>query len=228
MKTTSLSHLIIGCAAMASLHGCSSSPPRNYVTPMPVSVPMDSFSAGESVSDRIGKHDLLEVAVFKVPDLSKTVRVDSRGNITLPLVGSIRAAGQTTATLEQAIASRLAKDYIHDPQVSVFVKESANNRVTVAGSVKQAGVFPVTGDVTLLQAISMAGGMDKLADGGKVYLFRQNGNRVQRYRVNMDAISQGYAPDPMLMPNDRVVVLDSQGKVLLDNLKGMIAPVSVF
>lgn len=228
MKTPNLTHLLIGCAALVSLHGCSSSPPRHYVTPMPASVPMDSFSTGTSVSDRIGKHDLLEVSVFKVPDLSKTVRVDGRGNITLPLVGSIRAAGQTTASMEQAIAKRLARDYMHDPQVSVFVKESANNRVTVAGSVKQSGVFPVTGDVSLLQAIAMAGGMDKLADGGKVYLFRKQGSRVQRYRVNMEAISRGLAPDPMLMPDDRVVVLDSRGKVLLDNLKGMIAPVSVF
>lgn len=228
MKIINLSNLVIGCAALVSLHGCSSAPPKHYITPMPVSVPTDSFSTGTSVSDRIGAYDLLEISVFKVPDLSKAVRVDGRGNITLPLTGSIRAAGQTAASLEKAIASRLAKDYMHDPQVSVFVKESAKNRVTVAGSVKQSGVFPVTGDVTLLQAIAMAGGMDKLADGSTVYLLRKTGNRVQRYRVNMDAINRGLAPDPMLMPDDRIVVLDSKGKVLLDNLRGMIAPVSVF
>ncbi|MDD5393809.1 MAG: polysaccharide export protein [Thiothrix sp.] len=229
MKMTRLSKVLLGCAAVTTLSACSSAPSHYDGAHMtPVNVPMDTTSLGKSTSDRIAPHDLLEIDVFKVPDLSKDVRVDNDGNITLPLIGSVHAEGLSASKLEQVIAQRLAKDYMNNPQVNVFVKESTHNKVTVAGSVQQSGVFPVTGEVTLLQAISMAGGVDKLADHGNVYLFRKNGNVVQRYRVNLDAISRGLAPDPTLMPDDRVVVLDSHGKVMMDNLRGLIAPISVF
>jgi polysaccharide export outer membrane protein len=170
----------------------------------------------------------VEVDVYKVPDLSKDVRVDSDGNITLPLIGSVHAAGLSASQLERVIAQKLAKDYMNNPQVNVFVKESTRNKVTVAGAVQQSGVFPVTGEITLLQAISQAQGLNKLADQHNIFLFRKNGKVVQRYRVNLDAINRGLAPDPVLMPDDRIVVLDSKGKVLMDNLRGFIAPVTVF
>ena len=224
MNVKDLSAVLLGCAAVSALGGCSTAPthyaPSNRM--LPVSVPTD-YANPPSVRDQINKQDLLEVTVFKVPDLSKTVRVDDRGNITLPLVGSIRASGLSPSELESAIASRLARDYMHDPQVNVYVKEATRNRVTVAGSVHQSGIFPAAGETTLLQAIALAGGLDKLADQQNIYLFRKTGNRVQRYRVNLDAIMQGAAPDPVLMPDDRVVVLDSQGKVLMENLLGFIA-----
>lgn len=221
---------LLGCAAIAALQGCAAAPShtRHDTYPMPVSVPTDYTAASRTQThDRIHPQDLLEISVFKVPELSKTVRVDDNGNIALPLVGTIHAAGINANTLERTIAARLGKDYMHNPQVNVFVKESTRNRVTVAGSVRQSGIFPTAGETTLLQAIALAGGLDKLADHNSVFLFRKQGNRVQRYRVNIDAISRGLAADPLLMPDDRVVVLDSQGKVLLDNLRGLISPINV-
>src|SRR3984957_11290159 len=121
---------------------------------------------------QIGPLDVLDVSVFKVPDLTKTVQVGEDGQINYPLVGDIKAAGKTSHQLEHELAQRLGGAYIRSPQVTVFVREYNSQRVTVEGSVKNSGVFTVKGRTSLMQLLAMAGGVDDSTASGEVVVFR--------------------------------------------------------
>ena len=100
----------------------------------------------------------MDVSVFKVPELSKSVQVADTGTINLPLVGEVPAAGKTAQEVEQDLTKKLGAKYLQNPQVTVFVKEYNSQRVTIEGAVKKPGVYPVRGKTSLLQFIAMAEG----------------------------------------------------------------------
>lgn len=160
-------------------------------------------------SDAIGSQDVIEVTVYKVPELSKTVQVDSGGNITMPLIGSVRAKGLSPSALESEIARRLERDFMNNPQVSVLVKQSAQNRITVEGSVKAPGVFPVNNDMSLLQAVALAGGTSQAEVPHAVMLHRRGQGGMIQQRIDLDAVRSGIAPDVPLQQDDRIVVLEA-------------------
>jgi len=108
---------------------------------------------------KVGPQDLLEITVFEVEKLNKTVRVSSQGNINLPLLGILKVKGLTVDELEEEIRSLLAEKYIQDPQVNVLIKEYHNQRISVMGAVKNPGVFDVTGPKTILEMLAVAGGL---------------------------------------------------------------------
>lgn len=164
---------------------------------------------------RLGAQDLLEISVFRVPDLARTVRVNSNGEISLPLVGSIQAAGRSIAELEQALADRYADGYLKDPQVSVFVKEFASQRVTVEGAIEKPGIFPLTGATTLLQTIALAGDLDPLADLGGIVLFRHVNGVKMAAVYDIRALRAGQVEDPQIHGGDLVVVEPSSSKTAL-------------
>lgn len=167
---------------------------------------------------RIGPSDLLTVTVFQVEDLNRDVRVNNAGQVSLPLIGAIDAAGQTVNELETLIASRYAARYLQNPQVSVFVKEFSSQRVTVGGSVKKPGIYPMPTRLTLLQAVALSEGLTETASEKNVIVFRTvKGQRVFA-RFDLDAIAHGASPDPEIMGEDIVVVDTSTGKVALQNL----------
>jgi len=120
---------------------------------------------------KIGPQDLLEITVFEVEKLNKTVRVSSQGNINLPLLGVLKVKGLTVEELEKEIRSLLAEKYMQDPQVNVLIKEYRNQRISVMGSVKNPGVFDVTGSKTILDMLAMAGGLGEDA-GPLLFLLR--------------------------------------------------------
>lgn len=155
---------------------------------------------------RIGASDLLEIKVFQADELSRQVRVDQRGNITLPLMGTIRVAGMSQGELEKRLADLMGANLLQNPQVSVFIKEFTAQRVTVEGEVQKQGVYPLTGQVSVLQAIALAGGLGEFAAADKVVLFRKHNNGVRNYSINLDAIRSGQAHDPLLQNDDRIVV----------------------
>jgi polysaccharide export outer membrane protein len=134
---------------------------------------MSSFSAGRSSNRdyKIGPQDLLEISVFEVEKLNKTVRVSSQGNVNLPLIGVLKVKGLTPEELEKEIRSLLAEKYLQDPHVSVLIKEFRNQRISVMGSVKNPGVFDVTGTRTILDLLAMAGGLREDA-GQLLFLLR--------------------------------------------------------
>jgi polysaccharide export outer membrane protein len=120
---------------------------------------------------KIGPEDLLEVAVFEVEKLNKTVRVSARGDISLPLLGILKVKGVTATELEKKIADLLAEKYIKDPYVTVFIKEYRNQRISVIGMVEKPGIFEVAGQKTVLGMLAMAGGLKEDA-GRLLFLLR--------------------------------------------------------
>ncbi|HEY8011504.1 MAG TPA: polysaccharide biosynthesis/export family protein [Rudaea sp.] len=206
----------VACFVAIVLVGCDSVPVR---TTHPAGVPLpppdttNASGAYQGQSDyRIGAQDLLDVTVFGVPDLSRTVRVNSNGQISLPLIGGVQAGGHTIPELEQALADLLAKSYLQNPQVSVFVKEFTSQRITLEGSLKNPGIYPITGKTTLLQAVAIAGGLDPLADLKGVVVFRQIEGKKMAALFDLRQIQAGRSLDPQVFGDDVIVVEQSGSK----------------
>ncbi|WP_240761623.1 polysaccharide biosynthesis/export family protein [Nitrosococcus wardiae] len=181
---------------------------------MPLSSPSEEELTAGNEDYRIGPSDLLHIDVFQVPELSQTVRVNSQGFISLPLIGSVQVNGLTNQQLEEALAKLLGEKYLQDPQVSVFIEEYASQRVTVEGAVIKPGIYPIQGRTTLLQAIASAQGVNQVADKGGIKLFRSTGeNDKQVFYYNIEDIRQGAAPDPEIHADDIIVVEESGTKV---------------
>jgi polysaccharide export outer membrane protein len=165
---------------------------------------------------RIGTEDLLEIQVFGVDQLSRTVRVNSQGYISLPLIGTIAVSGMTSQEAESAVAARLAADYLQNPQVSLFIKEFTTQRVTIEGAVQKPGVYPLRGETTLLRSLAIAGGQGSLSDMSEVMLFRAdaNGKRVAA-TYDVERIRRGELEDPPVMNDDLIVVNRSVARTIL-------------
>lgn len=170
---------------------------------------MSSFSSGRSSfrDYKIGPQDLLEISVFEVEKLNKTVRVSSQGNVNLPLIGVLKVKGLTPEELEKEIRSLLAEKYLQDPHVNVLIKEFRNQRISVMGSVKNPGVFDVTGTRTILDLLAMAGGLRE--DSGQLlFLLRP---------PKEEELSQQSKGDEDRRPE--TFVIDLEGLLVEGNLK---------
>jgi polysaccharide export outer membrane protein len=176
---------------------------------------------------RIGSLDVIEVTVFQVKDLDRTVTVSGSGTITLQLIGDVKAAGKTVKELELDIASRLGAKYIRSPDVHVTVKEFGSQKITIEGSVNSPGVFSLSGRTTLLQGIAMAHGTTRIADNNVLLVRTTDGNKtMQKYDVS--AIREGKADNPTLEAGDIIVVGDSLVRsVLADFLQAVVPAASL-
>jgi len=154
----------------------------------------------------VGVGDLLEIEVYNEPDLTKEVRVLTDGKISLPLLGQITAAGRTVQQLQKEVRDLLAAQYLVSPQVTVFVKEFSS--VFVFGEVKSPGSFPLTGKMTVFEAITYAGGFTEVANPSKVKVIRMDGDRQTSFEVNISNLTKqdNRENDPDLRANDRVIV----------------------
>jgi polysaccharide export outer membrane protein len=163
--------------------------------PAPGSPPAQAWTPA-GTDYRIGRQDLLEIKVFDVAELNQTVRVAEDGSITMPLLGRLAAAGRTRAELETTIADLLEERYVRDPQVTIFVREHESRRIAVTGAVRNPGAYEMLGRKTVLELLSMAGGLDQ--DFGKeIVVFRRDGEGVSR-RITIDVERLVYAADPGL------------------------------
>jgi len=180
-----------------------------------------------SVAYKVGPQDVLELSVFKVPELSKKVSVAAEGTINLPLVGEVRATGLTTREIEQNVTRLLGEKYLQNPQVTVLVAEYNSQRVTVEGAVKKPGVYPIQGELTLLQSIAVAQGLERTADTS-VLVFRQRNGRRSAARFELDEIRSGRVKDPRLAAGDVVVVKTSVAKEAFDNVLKVVPLARVF
>jgi polysaccharide export outer membrane protein len=163
---------------------------------------------------RVGPLDVLDITVFKLTDLSKTVQVSESGRFGFPLIGEVQASGRTVSEIEKDLESRLGEDYLRNPQVTVLVKEYNSQRITVEGAVKKAGVFPMQGPMSLLQAVATAGGLDDLSDGS-LLVFRRVDGRSAVARFNLNDMRDQQAEDPTLQAGDIVMVPSSDAKQVL-------------
>jgi len=177
----------------------------------------------------IGPQDTIEVEVFQTPDLTRTAIVDDSGMILMPLIGKVMAAGSTTEALGKTIAAQFEKTYVKDPVVTVTVKNSQSQKVTVDGAVMAPGIYALSGATTLLQAVALAKGPDvREANIKKVAIFRQIDGQRQAAVFNLAAIRSGKADDPQVYANDVIVVDTSQGRSLLRDLGNAMPFLSFF
>lgn len=198
---------LIGIASLLSLSGCAGT--RGGSIPYDVAdfgAPDASPVATIEEDYRIAPLDTLKVSVFQVPDLSGEFEVDLTGNIAVPLIGNVKAVDMTASQLQSELTRRLGAKYLQSPQVSVGVKSSTRRSVTVDGSVRQPGIFPVVGPMTLIQAIALARGTDEAANPKRVAVFRQIGGQRMAAAFDLVSIRRGEAEDPKIYSGDIIVV----------------------
>jgi len=156
---------------------------------------------------RIAPNDLIEFNVFGVPDMQRDVRVNASGEVSLPLIGPVPVAGLTAQTAEQQIATRYQEKYLQNPQVSLFIKEFTTQRVAIEGAVTRPGIYPVTGQLTLLRALALSGGFAPYADINQIVVYRggTSGQREQ-FSYDLDKVRSGQEADPDIRSDDVIVV----------------------
>lgn len=157
----------------------------------------------------IGIEDVIEISVWKNPDVSKTVMVRPDGMISLPLIGDMRAAGQTPAQLRDAINEAM-KEYQETVVTSVIVQEVNSYRIFVMGEVLNPGTYTMTRKMTVLQAIALAGGFNPFASG-KIVLIREGGQNSSPEKISIrfkDIVDTDARRDRniILKPGDTVFV----------------------
>jgi len=150
---------------------------------------------------RLAKEDVVEVSVWKEPDLSRTVPIRPDGKITLPLVGDLPAEGLTPAQLEKSVQDKLSP-LVRDPRVTVIVHDVNGSRIYVTGMVTHPGAFPLRSHMTVLQALAMAGGLAEFADRGEITVLHADGTR---HIVDYDDLVNGKVRR-QLSAGDTVVV----------------------
>ncbi len=218
-----LSFVLTGCVSNGASLNQNSSPSDVQVGSKSGDIRVVAFLPppnGVLNSDnKIAASDVLEVDVFQVDQLDRTVEVSNTGTIQLPLIGIVKASGLTSRELERQVTAKYAANYLQNPQVSIFVKSSAARQATVDGEVNKAGLYPVTAQSSLSSILSQAGGLKKIADTSKVFVFRNVGKERQVANYSLDAIRNGTKADPRIYGSDVVVVFPSKGKVAMENLK---------
>jgi polysaccharide export outer membrane protein len=186
-----------------------------------------TVSAPSNAAYKIGPQDVLDISVFKVEELSKSVQVSEAGTINFPLVGEVSVAGMTPRDIEKELTSRLRAKYLQRPQVSIFVKEFNSQHITIEGAVQNPGVFPMKGDTTLLQAVAMARGLDSASDE-TVLVFRTIDGKRAAARFDIADIRTGSADDPQLNAGDVIVAGKSAIKEGFGNVLKVLPIASVF
>ena len=156
----------------------------------------------------IGENDVLAINVWKEPDISRSLPVRSDGKISLPLAGEVQAAGLTPLKLERDIAGKL-KNYISEPEVTVIVQQINSQKFNILGQVAKPGTYVVANNLTVLDAIALAGGFRDFAKQKAIYVLRQNPDGTQsRLRFNYKEVLKGQnlAQNVPLQPRDTIVV----------------------
>lgn len=176
----------------------------------------------------IGPMDVLDVNVFQVPDLTRSVQVDAAGQIILPLIGSVPAAGKTVLQLQNDVAAALREKYLQSPQVTIYISEYASQKVTVTGAVTAPGVYALQGRTTLLQVIAMAKGADRIANERRIIIYRTINNQKMGALYDLAAIRAGTLDDPEVFARDVIVVEKSGMKSAFRDVAGAMPVFGLF
>jgi protein involved in polysaccharide export with SLBB domain len=169
--------------------------------------PSPQAVAVEPDDTTLGAGDVFAVRVYGEEDLTNQYRVSQDGTIDFPLVGRIEVAGREPTEVADLIAARLRSgEVLVSPQVSVSVEEYNSKRFSVMGAVAQPGTFPMSTGLTVVQAISLAGGFTPLASRNSVVVTRRVDDELRRYQVKVEDVTRGEADDVVLRAGDIVYV----------------------
>ena len=158
-------------------------------------------------SYRIGPNDILNIFVWKEADLTRDVTVMPDGKITYPLIGEITAQGQTASELKKTITDKL-QNFVTAPEVTVIVKESRSQVVYTVGKLTRPGPYPLAPGMTVMQALSAAGGFAEWADPKNIMIIRREGGKEIQLRFNYKEFTSGERLEQniVLKPGDTLVV----------------------
>lgn len=228
-RTLLLSSRLVVLALFATLAACANTRGgsidygvQNFTQPDAVATPV------LDVSYKIAPLDTLTVRVFQFEDLSGDYEVDLTGNIAMPLVGNVRVVDMTPVQLQAALAQKLSEKYLQSPDVSVGIKESAGRNLTVEGSVRQPGMYPVKGPMTLLQAVALARGTDENSNPRRTAIFRTIDGQRMAAAFDLVDIRRGKEKDPEVYSGDIIVVDGSTTRAIYRDLLQTLPIVSLF
>ena len=167
----------------------------------------NSTAAVADADYKIGPQDMVRVDVWKEPEISRTIPVRPDGKISLPLLNDVQASGLTAIQLSNSIHDGLTK-YLNNPQVTVTVTEINSRRVYVTGEVNRPGVLPLLPDMTVLQALSSAGGFTQFAKLKGIYVLRNEGGKQSKLPFNYREVVKGKNQEQniLLLPGDVIVI----------------------
>lgn len=211
---------LLQAALLAALSGCAgpSSGPRSAAGgAQAASEEAAIASALNSIEDKKGGYkinpaDLLKITVYRNQDLDREIRVNQDGTVSLPLAGSVAVGGLTVVQAEKALSDKY-RDYVVSPQVTIFIKEYGNKRVFVFGQVTKPGSYelPTESKMTVLGAVSMAGGFTPIAAPDRTRVIRKKDGRSETIVVEVSAVTRRgeKEKDIALEPDDVVYVPQS-------------------
>jgi polysaccharide export outer membrane protein len=185
VQAISLSLVLAGCGSSAQLAPPPETNPRYLIAP----------------------DDILNVVFWREDQMSGEVVVRPDGKISVPLLNDVQAAGLTPEQLRDSLVTAAAK-FMDDPNATVVVKQINSRKVFITGNVMQPGVHPLTSQMTVLQLLALAGGLQEYAAADDIVIVRLEDGNTQHYRFNYgDVISQKHAEQNIaLRPGDTVVV----------------------
>lgn len=169
--------------------------------PIPVLPPTSAMAKQE-----LGPGDVIEIRVTDQEELSGEYEVGEDGTIRFPWIENVEVAGRTRGEIAEIIEEKLADGWLRQPQVTVRVLDRQNREVSVLGQVNEPGSYPFKERLTLVQAISLAGGMNPLAQSKKVKLIRETAEGTKTYEIDVGAILESKRGDLPLLPGDIVFV----------------------
>jgi polysaccharide biosynthesis/export protein len=192
---------------LAAVSGASAQvPPRGAVPAARAAALANSNALDTAAEYQIGPEDVLDISVWKNPELSRTVPVRPDGKVSLPLLNDFQAAGLTPSSLREQLVARLS-DFVPTPEVSVIVREVHSRKVAVVGAVKTAGRYELKSPMTVLEAIALAQGFTDFAARDRIVVLRQSGGTTTRIPFNYRKIADGAEQENFFVrPGDIIVV----------------------
>ena len=197
----------------------------------PPGVPADAFDAPTLADETflLRAKDVISIGVLDEPNFGlDRVRIGEDGTFVMPGVGVVDAAGRTIAEVTADIRSGLAVNVLRDPSVTVNVVDLASHIVTIEGAIEQPGVFPFEPGTTLLGAIAMGKGPTNVAKLDQVIVFREIDGVPTAARFDLDAVRTGAMIDPVLRPEDRIMVGSSGRSQAWQNLLRALPAFAIF
>lgn len=220
--------MIAVVGALGLLSACAGSRGGNIPYDVALAAPDRPTPLSVEEDYKISPLDTLSVSVFQVADLSKDYEVDLTGNISVPLLGRVKAVDMTMTQLDERLTAMLGEKYLQNPDVSIGLKSSSARVVTVDGAVTSPGVFPVNRQMTLLQVIAMAKGVNADANPRRVAIFRQIQGQRMAAAFDLTSIRRGNAEDPPVYSGDIIVVDGSSIRAIQREIMSAIPVLSIF
>lgn len=205
---------LVACASVESKSSNSLSGFNLYTGDFPVVSESELARSSKKNLFRVG--DVAEISVYNIEALSNSYPVDPDGNISMPLIGSQKAAGLTPHSLQKQLVVAYSENYLQNPSIIVKRDVSTLGNVVVDGAVKKPGVFPLSRPIRLSEAVALAGGLSETADHKEVYMVREFDGKKNVKLVNLTEIRKMGADDPQIYPKDIVYIQNSTGKLAYD------------